>query len=127
MALRQAVGRPLGHAVRSATSSRPAVRTFAATALRAKEVAADSSDAANLRVCSQFPRGQRVRVLVLIRRSARSPRSDAVAAQSRHRQPHGPIQGEGRGAAQIRTVPHVVHAQIHPAVRLPIAAVSAAD
>lgn len=51
MALRQAVGRPLGQAVRSASCSRPAVRTFAATALRAKEVAGDSSDAANLRVC----------------------------------------------------------------------------
>lgn len=52
MALRQAVSRPLGQAVRSASCVRPAVRTFAATALRAKEVAGDSSETPNLRVCS---------------------------------------------------------------------------
>lgn len=51
MALRQAFGRPLGHAVRSASYPRPAtVRTFATTALRPKEVAGDTQDVPHLRV-----------------------------------------------------------------------------
>lgn len=50
MALRQAVARPLGAAVRSAGCSRSAVRAFASTALRAKEVAAESSETPNMRV-----------------------------------------------------------------------------
>jgi hypothetical protein len=51
MALRLAVGRPLGAAVRSSICPRSvAVRNFTATSLRAKEVAAQSSDKPNMRV-----------------------------------------------------------------------------
>ena len=50
MALRLAAGRPLGTAVRASNGTRHAVRTFASTALRAKEVAGPSSDTPNLRV-----------------------------------------------------------------------------
>ncbi|KAL1594481.1 putative NADH-ubiquinone oxidoreductase 30.4 kDa subunit, mitochondrial [Paraconiothyrium brasiliense] len=65
MALRQAVGRPLGQAVRSASCSRPAVRTFAATALRAKEVAGDSSDAANLRYAPREPMPSKLKAAIV--------------------------------------------------------------
>lgn len=55
MALRLAVGRPLGAAVRAAGCPRSAaVRTFTATALRAKEVAAESSKTPNMRVRVQL-------------------------------------------------------------------------
>jgi len=58
MAMRHAVGRPLGAAVRSAGCPRVAVRTFAATALRAKEVAGESSETPNMRVsCHWHPFG----------------------------------------------------------------------
>lgn len=50
MALRLAVARPLGAAARSMSCSRAAVRTFAATALRAKEIAGESKDTPNMRV-----------------------------------------------------------------------------
>lgn len=50
MAMRLAVGRPLGAAVRASGSSRHAVRTFASTALRAKEVAGPESETPNMRV-----------------------------------------------------------------------------
>ncbi len=50
--LRQAMGRPLGAAVRASTCShaRIAVRSFALTARRAKEVAGQSPDTPNMRV-----------------------------------------------------------------------------
>lgn len=38
-------------------------------------------------------------------------------AQARHRQPGRQVQGQGRGPAHIRQLPHVVSAQVHPAVR----------
>lgn len=50
MAMRLAVGRPLGAAVRATSCSRNAVRTFASTALRAKEVAGTTSETPNMRV-----------------------------------------------------------------------------
>lgn len=50
MALRHAVARPLGAVARPTSCSRAAVRTFAATALRAKQVAGESKDTPNMRV-----------------------------------------------------------------------------
>jgi NADH dehydrogenase (ubiquinone) Fe-S protein 3 len=50
MALRLAVARPLGAVARSTGCSRAAVRTFASTALRAKEVAGESKETPNMRV-----------------------------------------------------------------------------
>lgn len=51
MALRHAVGRPLGAAVRSAgCAPSVAIRTFTATALRVKDVASDASETPNMRV-----------------------------------------------------------------------------
>ncbi|CAI6316024.1 unnamed protein product [Periconia digitata] len=58
MALRQSVARPLGNAVRSASCSRAAVRSFAASALRAKEIASDSSEPPNLRYAPRDPAGK---------------------------------------------------------------------
>jgi hypothetical protein len=49
MVMRLAVARPLGAVARSAGCSR-AVRTFASTALRAKEVAGESKETPNMRV-----------------------------------------------------------------------------
>jgi hypothetical protein len=50
MAMRQAVVRPLGAVARSTGCSRAAMRTFASTALRAKEVAGQDKDTPNMRV-----------------------------------------------------------------------------
>lgn len=50
MVMRLAVARPLGQAARATGCSRAAVRTFAATALRAKEIAGQSKDTPNMRV-----------------------------------------------------------------------------
>lgn len=49
MALRLAVGRPLA-AARSSSCAHAAVRSFASTALRAKEVAGQDSATPNMRV-----------------------------------------------------------------------------
>ncbi|KAF2642825.1 hypothetical protein P280DRAFT_395471 [Massarina eburnea CBS 473.64] len=57
MALRQAVVRPLSAAVRSPACSRTAARTFAASALRAKEIAGESSEPPNLRYAPRDPAG----------------------------------------------------------------------
>ncbi|KAF2468508.1 uncharacterized protein BDR25DRAFT_265218 [Lindgomyces ingoldianus] len=59
MALRLAVGRPLSHAIRAAGSpSSLAVRTFAAAALRSKDVASDKSGVPNLRYAPRDPPGK---------------------------------------------------------------------
>ena len=50
MAMRLSVARPLGAVVRSTSCHRAAMRTFASTALRAKEVAGESKDTPNMRV-----------------------------------------------------------------------------
>ncbi|KAF2874588.1 hypothetical protein BDV95DRAFT_488155 [Massariosphaeria phaeospora] len=58
MALRLAVGRPLASAARAASCSRPAVRTFAASALRAKEVAGQNAETPNMRFAPRDAQGK---------------------------------------------------------------------
>jgi NADH dehydrogenase (ubiquinone) Fe-S protein 3 len=48
--MRLAAARPLGAVARATSCSRAVVRTFASTALRAKEVAGESKDTPNMRV-----------------------------------------------------------------------------
>ena len=48
--MRIAAARPLGPVARAAATSRPQARTFASTALRAKEVAGGSTETPNMRV-----------------------------------------------------------------------------
>ena len=50
MAMRLAVGRPLGAVTRASSCSRTSMRSFTSTALRAKEVAGQSSETPNMRV-----------------------------------------------------------------------------
>lgn len=50
MVMRLAVARPLGAVARATSCSRATVRTFASTALRAKEVAGESKETPNMRV-----------------------------------------------------------------------------
>lgn len=57
MALRFAVARPLGAVARASGCPRAAVRAFASTALRAKEVAGQSADTPNMRVRSPLISG----------------------------------------------------------------------
>ena len=61
MAMRLAVGRPMGAAARVSSCSRAAVRTFTATALRAKEVAGANSETPNMRVRYTARTGSAVR------------------------------------------------------------------
>lgn len=113
MAMRLAVGRPLGAAARASSCSRAAVRSFASTALRAKEVAGSSSDTPNMRVRREnYRRGALVLTFCAV-----CPSRPHGHPQSCYRQPGRQIQRQGRGAAQIRPVPHVMSAQIHPTVR----------
>lgn len=58
MALRLAVGRPLGAAALSTSCSRAAMRTFASTALRAKEVAAGDPNTPNMRYAPRDAMGK---------------------------------------------------------------------
>ncbi|KAF2036807.1 hypothetical protein EK21DRAFT_106114 [Setomelanomma holmii] len=57
MAMRLAVARSLGAVARTSGCSRAAVRTFAATALRAKEIAAESKETPNMRYAPRNPSG----------------------------------------------------------------------
>jgi hypothetical protein len=87
MALRQAVSRPLASAVRSVASpSAVAVRTFAVSALRAKEVASESEHP-NMRVFAQLNSTRGVKISGLLRIPTvcctRCPRS----SQSSHCEP----------------------------------------
>jgi hypothetical protein len=58
----------------------------------------------------------RTKIWCLTRCAVCPPRRDHQA-QEGHREPGRRIQREGRVAAQIRTVPHVVSAEIRPTVR----------
>ncbi|KAF2261941.1 hypothetical protein CC78DRAFT_561494 [Lojkania enalia] len=60
MAMRLAVGRPLGAAVRSTSCSRAitAVRTFSTATLRAKEIAGEDSEMPNMRFAPRGPSGK---------------------------------------------------------------------
>lgn len=61
MASKHAIARPLGAALRTAKASntpRCALRTFATSSVRAKELAADVSDLPNLRHAQRGPQGK---------------------------------------------------------------------
>ncbi|KAF1845515.1 uncharacterized protein K460DRAFT_355329 [Cucurbitaria berberidis CBS 394.84] len=64
MAMRLAVARPLGTVARASSCPRAAVRTFAATALRAKEVTGQSSETPNMRYAPRDDQGKLKAALV---------------------------------------------------------------
>lgn len=119
MAMRRSAAKPLRSVVDAVKSSNgsSAARAFATTVSRPKELAGDVSDRPNLRVGytqEHFAVGE---VIILTHEdsacSARRPRQ----LPRPHSQPSRPTPREGRSPPQIRPIPALMPAKIHPTVR----------